>query len=76
EAKLGKFTNTRVEVDYDIKDQGMVIESANGIVNGSLKQQFKNLDKLFESVGIKPSEEEVDLEMNNHSEDDPQNEEE
>ena len=51
QAKLGHFTNVRVETDYDIQQTGIVIESKNGIINGDL-EQFKSLDKIFESVGV------------------------
>lgn len=54
--KFGELTNVRLEVDYDIDDKGIVVESENGIIDGTLKQQFKNLDKLFESVEHKNGE--------------------
>ncbi len=54
--KLGELSNVRVEVDYDIHDKGIIVDSENGIVDGSLKEQFKNLDKLFESVGLDDNE--------------------
>lgn len=50
--KLGELKNIRVEVDYDIEGPGIVVESENGIINGSLKEQFYNLSRLFESVGL------------------------
>ena len=50
EAVLGKLDNVRVEVDYDISEQGIVIDSDNGIIKGTLEQQFSHLDKLFHSV--------------------------
>lgn len=52
EAKLGKLTNVRIEVDPDLTEIGLIIESENGIVDGSLQAQFTNLDKLFLSVGV------------------------
>lgn len=52
EQKVGTLSNVRIESDFDINDQGIVIESENGIINGTMEQQFKNLDKLFESVGL------------------------
>jgi len=55
--RFGELTNVRVEIDYDIEGSGIVLESDNGIINGSLKEQFKSLDKLFHSVGIKEDEE-------------------
>jgi flagellar assembly protein FliH len=56
--KLGELNNIRVEVDYDIEGPGVVVESENGIINGSLKEQFYNLSRLFESVGLQANEEE------------------
>ena len=52
EQKVGTLSNVRIESDFDINDQGIIIESENGIINGTMEQQFKNLDKLFESVGL------------------------
>lgn len=50
--KLGEFKNYRVEVDYDINDQGLVVDSDNGIIVGTLEQQFESIDKLFKSLGV------------------------
>ena len=50
--KLGELTNVRVEIDYDSEGPGIILESENGIINGTLKQQFSGLDRLFESVGM------------------------
>lgn len=49
---IGELKNVRIEIDYDIKDQGIVVESENGIINGTLEEQMKSMDKLFESVGL------------------------
>lgn len=51
--KIGEMKNVRVETDYDIEGPGIVVESENGIINGSLTEQFKGLSKLFENVGLK-----------------------
>jgi flagellar assembly protein FliH len=56
--KLGEIKNIRVEVDYDIEGPGIIVESENGIINGSLKEQFYNLSRLFESVGLQSDGEE------------------
>ena len=53
--KLGELLNVRVEVDYDIDGDGIIVESGNGIINATMDQQFKSLDKLFESIGIDES---------------------
>jgi flagellar assembly protein FliH len=55
--KLGQFTNVRVETDFDIQGTGVVVESENGIINGSLVEQLNSLDKIFESVGLAAEEE-------------------
>lgn len=48
--RLGDMKNVRVEVDPAIQTRGMIIESDNGIINATLEEQFKGLDKLFEQV--------------------------
>ena len=48
--KIGELANVRIEVDYDIQDQGIVLECENGIIKGTIAEQFNSLDKLFESV--------------------------
>lgn len=50
--KVGELKNARVEIDFDIEAPGIVVESTNGIVNGSLNTQLESLDKLFEAVGL------------------------
>ena len=45
--------NTRVEVIHDedvSSEKGIILESENGILDGTLKAQFKNLDKLFDEL--------------------------
>ena len=54
--KLGELENVRVEVDYDIEGPGIILESQNGIINGTLKEQFNSLDKLFKTVGLENDE--------------------
>ena len=50
ERKVGKLTNMRVEVDLDMEDNGIKLESENTIIDGSLKAQFDSIDKLFKNV--------------------------
>jgi flagellar assembly protein FliH len=47
---LGKLDNVRVEIDYEISEHGIIVDSDNGIIKGTMEQQFSHLDKLFESV--------------------------
>jgi len=42
----------RVEVDLDQEENGIVLESENTIVDGSLETQFKSIDRVFENVGL------------------------
>lgn len=50
EEKVGSLPNIRVEVDLDQDEKGIVLESENGIIDGSISAQFKSLDKIFEEV--------------------------
>ncbi|MGZ3786885.1 MAG: FliH/SctL family protein [Bacteriovorax sp.] len=50
QSRLGELKNVRVEIDSAIASKGMIIESDNGIINASMEEQFKSLDKLFEDV--------------------------
>ena len=52
EEKMGKLSNVRVEIDLDQEAPGIILESENGIIDGSLKAQMTSLEKLFESVGL------------------------
>jgi len=48
--RLGELKNTRVEIDSQIKSRGIIVESENGIINATMEEQFRSLDKLFEDV--------------------------
>lgn len=52
EAKLGQLTNVRVEADLDQEGPGIILESDNGIIDGSIKAQMASLDRIFESVVV------------------------
>lgn len=55
ERVLGKLENIRVEADYDIAGPGIIVNSDNGIINGTLTEQFKSIDLLFEKTGVERS---------------------
>ena len=55
QSKLGELKNVRVEVDPAILTRGIILESDNGIINATMEEQFKSLDKLFEEVLIDDS---------------------
>lgn len=50
EKRLGELKNVRIEIDNQISTSGIIVESDNGILNATMEEQFKNLDKLFEDV--------------------------
>ncbi|MBT6326904.1 MAG: hypothetical protein HOJ35_13125 [Bdellovibrionales bacterium] len=50
ESSVGKLHNARVEIDYDNNTHGMILESDNGIIQGTLDDQFVGIDKLFSTV--------------------------
>lgn len=52
ERKMGMLTNVRLEVDLDQSENGIILESENTIVDGSLETQFKSIDRIFEKAGI------------------------
>ena len=52
ERKVGKLTNVSLEVDLDMHENGVKLESENNIIDGSLEAQFKTIDRLFQNVGL------------------------
>lgn len=50
QAKLGELPNVRVEPDMDMKYRGIMIESENSVVHGTVESLFKTIDKLYESA--------------------------
>ena len=52
ENHLCKIENVRVEIDYNIGGPGIVLETENNMIDGTLVSQFENLDKLFEKIGV------------------------
>lgn len=53
ERKVGKLTNIRVEVDLDMQENGIKLESENTIIDGSLASQFESIDRIFSNnVGL------------------------
>ena len=52
EEVIGKLTNVRLMIDYDIESSGMSIASEHTIIRASMEDQFSQFDKLFESVGV------------------------
>lgn len=56
EAKIGELKNARIEVDLDMEYPGLILETENGIIDGSFKAQMESINKLFETVGVDANE--------------------
>jgi flagellar assembly protein FliH len=52
EQRIGKLTNVRLEINHDSQGQGIVVESENGIIDGTIESQLKSIDTVFETVGL------------------------
>lgn len=50
ESRLGQLSNVRVEIVPEINHPGIILESENGLIDGSIEGVFKNIDKIFEQV--------------------------
>jgi flagellar assembly protein FliH len=50
ESKLGQLSNVRVEIVPEIKYPGIILESENSLIDGSLETVFLNIDKIFGQV--------------------------
>ncbi len=50
ESKLGQLLNTRVEIVPELNYPGIILESENGLIDGSLEGVFHNIDKVFDQV--------------------------
>lgn len=50
ESRLGQLTNLRVEVVPEIQHPGIILESENSLIDGSIEGVFQNIDKIFEQV--------------------------
>ncbi len=50
ESKLGQLSNLRIEIVPEINHPGIILESENGLIDGSMEGVFKNIDKIFEMV--------------------------
>lgn len=50
EARLGQLSNVRVEIVPELHHPGIILETENGLIDGSLEGVFRNIDKIFEQV--------------------------
>jgi flagellar assembly protein FliH len=52
EQRLGQLSNLRVEIVPELKYPGIILETENGLIDGSLESVFVNIDKIFEQVNL------------------------
>lgn len=50
ESKLGQLSNVRIEIVPEINFPGIILETENGLIDGSLEGVFQNIDKIFAQV--------------------------
>lgn len=50
EQKLGQLSNVRIEIVPEIQHPGIILESENGLIDGSLEGVFATIDKVFEQI--------------------------
>ena len=50
ESRLGQLQNVRIEIVPEIHHPGIILESENGLIDGSMEGVFQNIDKIFEQV--------------------------
>lgn len=52
EKKMGTLSNLRIEIDQNQFSPGIVLETENGILDGSMEGLFKTIDKMFEGMVV------------------------
>lgn len=50
EARLGQLSNVRIEIVPEISYPGIILETENGLIDGSMEGVFQNIDKIFAQV--------------------------
>lgn len=50
EGRVGQLQNTRIEIVPELRHPGIILESENGLIDGSLEGVFANIDKVFGQV--------------------------
>jgi flagellar assembly protein FliH len=55
EARIGQLSNVRVEIVPEIHHPGIILESENGLIDGSLEGVFQNIDRIFEQMNLQES---------------------
>jgi flagellar assembly protein FliH len=52
ESRVGQLTNVRIEIVPEINHPGIILESENGLIDGSLEGVFQNIDRIFEQMNF------------------------
>ncbi|MDA8792813.1 FliH/SctL family protein [Bacteriovoracaceae bacterium] len=52
EKRIGQLKNCRVEMDLDMQEKGIILETENVILDGSYESQMESIDSLFKSVDL------------------------
>lgn len=47
EEKVGTLENIKCEISSEVQNEGIILESTNGIVDASIEAQFSMIDKIF-----------------------------
>jgi flagellar biosynthesis/type III secretory pathway protein FliH len=50
QAKLGEMKNIRIEPETELRGRGLILESENNLIDGSMESLFATIDKMFASV--------------------------
>lgn len=50
ESRVGQLQNTRIEIVPELRHPGIILESENGLIDGSLEGVFANIDRVFGQV--------------------------
>ena len=53
---LKATSSVKFDVKGDIDTQGIILTTENEVIDGTLEEQFKNLDKIFSQIGLRKSE--------------------
>ena len=50
EGRLGQLSNVRIEIVPELNYPGIILETENGLIDGSMEGVFSNIDKIFAQV--------------------------
>ncbi len=53
---LKETSNVKFDINGDIDTQGIILTTENEVIDGTLEEQFKGLDKIFSQIGLRKNE--------------------